>query len=154
MNRVLLVRYASMVVMLWVIGGVVAWIFLDPADHLVGAKAGWRENGVLYDFSPPDLQERAAALSKVVIWGLQRNGMPRQKKSPEKEGRSVEWRVLAVTVRDTQRHLVILVDKTKLEHVAEGATLPDGSLLKHVSLGAYTVQTLDDEQITTHLTFQ
>ncbi len=143
-------RIAVAMGVVWVAAAGVAWVTLDPAPALVGARSAGVHAADAALLVQPDLSEEQAVLELTNVWGLQRDGQAVVPPAPvvlvEKK---IVWSVAATVVRPKERYLLIIDQGTRaITQVKEGEKLPDGSKLLNVALNAYTVRTEAGKKLT------
>ncbi|MBX3658427.1 MAG: hypothetical protein KF740_08345 [Ramlibacter sp.] len=148
-------KLGAWVTFAWLLGGVFSWIFIGPPAPLVGARES--RNHVAAELAQalarPVIAVDLAALERVKLWGMERNGQPSA--PPQQPGtveKKIPWNVTAQVVRGNERYLVLFQPESKaIQQVRVGEKMPDGTKLLSVELNSFTVRLPNGKKRTTEL---
>lgn len=135
-------RLAIATVVIWVVGGAVAWFGIDSNVVLVGAKSRGPQATEATLLAQVGLASEQSLLEKTTVWLMQRDGLPPAvKTATDTVEKEIVWSIAATVVRPKERYLLVQDQETKLiTQVNIGDLLPDGSKLLQVAMGFYTVR--------------
>lgn len=130
------------IIMTWLVVALLTWLWLEPQAQLVNARPPSLPTSVqaLDALARPVVAVDLAALERVKLWGLERNGQP-PVAAAASEIKTVTWSVTARVVRPAERYLVLYQAESKtIQQVREGELMPDGSKLIKLGLDSFTVR--------------
>lgn len=148
------VRASLGVALVWVACGLAAWLWLEPQPELVAARQSTLSASAqaLEALAKPIVAVDLAALERVKLWGMERNGQAIAPPVAAGQIKKVLWTVTARVVRPNERYLLLYEPEAKLvRQVREGELLPDGSKLIKLDLNSFTVRLPNGKRQTTEI---
>ncbi len=137
----------------WGLCALGAWVWLEPQPQLVGARQSNLPASMqaLEALTKPVVAVDLAALERVKIWGMERNGQPPAAAALAQE-KKVLWHVTARVIRPDGRYLVLYQPESKVvQQVRVGDLMPDGSKLTRLDLNSFTVRLPNGKSLTTDI---
>jgi len=148
-----IVRLGFLVLLIWLLAGITAWLSISPPPALVGIK---RSAPPLVEGSAldrPDLGRSLSVLESHPIWGVARDGKPLPPPKPKEEITPVFWTIVSTVVRKNERYALVMIEKEAPKAIKEGEELPNGSKLISVQTKQVVHQDAAGQQHTIILSY-
>lgn len=154
MSKPMLLRFACLLGLIWLVTAIVAWLLADPSDSLVAARGGYGAPRLDYDLAPRDLRPAKETLEKAALWGIRRDGSAAPRPGAKKdEGKPPEWRVVALVAKENEKYLLVKIVGQPPQMVEENGLLPNGQRVTRIQAKMYAVENADGEEETVLLNF-
>ncbi|MGE3347337.1 MAG: hypothetical protein AB7I35_07875 [Ramlibacter sp.] len=149
------VKLALWVTFSWLLGAAASWVLIEPQPPLVGVRGSSTQVAAeaANALAKPIIAVDMAALERVKLWGMERNGQPSAPPpTPGTVEKKVLWNVMAQVVRANERYLLLFQPESKtIQQVRVGEKMPDGSKLLSVELNSFSVRLPNGKKRTTEL---